>query len=112
MKKINFEFVTKTATEVGRSWSNKQVAQFHYFNPNGLFAEKMAINEEISRAVNAGSLPAGYVIAYGTMNSYNTDRLAHHAMLRLVNGTALRVTLSMLRADINRAREALAKAQA
>ncbi len=107
--KLNFEFVSNVATEVGHNWSNKQIAQFHYFNPNGLYAEKKAINEEISRAVDAGLLKPGYIIAYGTLNSYSTDRLAHFAMLQSVNNIKLMVTLDMIRADINRAREILAE---
>jgi hypothetical protein len=60
--------VTETATTVGANWSNRDTAQFHYFNPNGLAARKRELDRAISDAVADRRASSGALIAYGSFN--------------------------------------------
>ena len=111
MKKPNFEFISKIATEVGRNWSNAQVAQFHYFNPNGLYAQKKASDEAISNAVDAGQMRSGALIAYGSFNDFHSNEIARLALLKFVNNIRLQNTLRALARDIEKAKAELAQVQ-
>ncbi len=111
MNTSNWNFVSKTATEVQPGWSNRQVALFHYFNPNGLYAAKKATNEAINAAVDAGTMKAGAIIAYGTLNTYFEDRLRELVQKKRVNATRLAVVLDCLRNDIALAKQKLESAE-
>ena len=100
MKKPTFQQITETATEVGPKWTNKEIAQFHYFNPNGLYAQKKARDKTISDAVASGKMKSGMILAFGSLSDYNMMKLAHLAMGRLVNTRTLQVTLQALQRDI------------
>ena len=100
MKRPTFQQITETATEVGPKWTNKDIAQFHYFNPNGLYAQKMARDEMISDAVASGKMKSGAIFAYGSLNDHYVQLLAHLAMLKFVNGVRLQITLQGLQRDI------------
>lgn len=103
-----WESITNTATETSAKWTNSEVAKFHYFNPNGLYAAKKAVDERISEAVDAGKCASGAIIAYGIFNDYTTKQLIEYAMMKRVKWIPLSVTLSMLERDIRRAEEFLA----
>lgn len=49
--------VTEIATCTKPSWSNRQRAQFHAFNPNGLVAEYLRLSETIAETVGTLNLP-------------------------------------------------------
>jgi hypothetical protein len=72
---MKYEYLTMTATKVSRSWTNKQKIQFHYFNPNGLYAQKQALNNTIWALVEEGKAKTGAVIAYGSGNTFYPDIL-------------------------------------
>ena len=103
-----FEYISKTATASAASWTNHEIAAFHYFNPNGLMHAKEALDQLISRAVDDGKCKSGAIIAYGTLNYYYTDRLRALYDQKRANGIELSVTLDGLRRDIATARQFLA----
>lgn len=49
--------VTEIATCTKPSWSNRQRAQFHAFNPNGLAAEMQRLCDIIKEVVGDGEVP-------------------------------------------------------
>ena len=101
--KPTFNYLVSEATRPEASWSNADLANFHYFNPNGLYAAKKARDERISALVFKHDRPTGAIYAYGSMNSYNADRLMSMVNKRRVNAIKLAVTLEMLQADIDKA---------
>lgn len=84
---MQFEYITKTATAPKPSWSNRDTVLFHYFNPNGVYAEKLKLDAEIRNLVKLGKLNTGALIAYGSLDDYYERELS-----RLVD--MKRVTLS------------------
>ncbi|CAB5195107.1 hypothetical protein UFOVP168_50 [uncultured Caudovirales phage] len=92
--------IIKTATEVSRSWSNADVANFHYHNPNGLVKQKWELNARITAAVEAGKCKSGAIFAYGTLNDYAEKQIIRLASYKRVSSTALRVAISMMERDI------------
>lgn len=102
-----FEYISKTAAAPTASWSNREVVAFHYFNPNGLWAEKKAVDALIDAAVEAGLCKSGSIIAYGGLNYFYTDQLMKLFDKKRVGNIDLRVTLMGLRRDIENARRFL-----
>ena len=100
---MKYEYLTQTATQVSRSWTNKQKIQFHYFNPNGLYAKKRALDDAIWALVEEGKCKSGAVVAYGSGNSYYPNILRElHGQSR-VSGRAYRVFLLGYKFDIEAA---------
>lgn len=89
-----------TVASVNPNWTNKEKAVFHYFNPNGMLARKRATDKLINDAVDAGKAKSGAVIAYGSLNHFNEDRLYQLTSKKYVKLVDLRVTLDMLDNDI------------
>lgn len=96
----SFDLITKTASEPARSWTNKEKALFHYFNPNGLYAKKKAMDDLISKAVDEGRAKSGAILAYGSLSYYNIDRLFEFTTKKYVDRIDLNTTLGMLSDDI------------
>lgn len=71
-----YRFVTEKATETQNSWTNKEIAMFHYFNPNGVYAQKKAVDARIDTLVDEGKAKSGAIIAYGALNYYYADHLS------------------------------------
>jgi len=69
-----FETVTRTATEVGKSWTNVEINQFHYFNPNGAVAIYNAAFNKLIKAVDNVNVMGGALLAYS--GDYHYDKLA------------------------------------
>lgn len=101
-------YITKTATKIECTWSNKEVAQFHYFNPNGLIAQKRAMDDRISAAVDAGQCKTGAIIAYGIFNDYSANRMIKFAMQKRVNRIHLSTCIDMMTRDLATAEAFLA----
>jgi hypothetical protein len=99
-KASSFEYVSQTATEPNPSWSNSNVAKFHYFNPNGLYAAKKASDAKVDELVEAGLAKSGAIIAYGGLNSFNTNLLSNLATAKRVSHSDLFVTLRGIKRDI------------
>jgi hypothetical protein len=72
---MKWDYITKQATAIKPSWSNKDRVLFHYFNPNGVAAEKFKLDRQISDLVDQGKCKSGAVYAYGTLNTYYIDEL-------------------------------------
>ena len=110
MSKLSkFEFVSKTAYKPRRSWTNKELAQFHYFNPNGLNAKKRAVDEQIDKLVDEGLAKSGAMIAYGGLNCFYTDLIAKVAISNRVGRIELAVIIEGLERDIQKAKDFIAE---
>jgi len=101
--KNDFLYIADQASAPEKGWTNAQLANFHYFNPNGLYAAKKARDEQVSKLVEEHGLPSGAILAYGGLNNYTTDRLTKLANQKRVNGITLRTILQMLQKDIDAA---------
>lgn len=113
MNHVNrFETITKTATSVSHSWTNKEVVMFHYFNPNGLIAAKRIVDDQISQLVDSGKAKSGAIIAYGSLNFFNYDNLAKLLNKKAVRSIDLAVTIRGLKSDLERAKEYVAEKSA
>jgi hypothetical protein len=110
-KLTTFESIMQTATEPSRSWSNAELAKFHYFNPNGLYAAKKASDAKIDELVEAGLAKSGAIIAYGGLNYFYTNLLSDLAMSKRVGRIDLAVTLQGIKRDIATAAEFIAEQQ-
>lgn len=105
------KMIFETATEPGRNWTNKSIALFHAFNPNGIVAQKKLRDAAISKLVDDGVVPAGWIIAYGTFNNYATNELMRVASLPAVSvkEIGVRTLISMIARNIAIADEKLAE---
>jgi len=91
-----FKYITEEARDtVGMT--NKEKAQFHYFNPNGLYQEKKKLDEKITKLVDEGKVPNGWIFAFGSMDSFQTDSLSKLAMKKRVGTIEVGVAIKMLR---------------
>ncbi len=108
---LRWEYVTHDAVEPGANWTLHNVALFHYHNPRGLYAQKVASDKRISDAVAAGRCKSGAILAHGTFNDLSVNRLVDIVMhsrvvrthLRTHLRTQLSVTLSCIAQDIQQA---------
>jgi hypothetical protein len=105
------DMIFRTATEPGRNWTNKSIALFHAFNPNGIVAQKKQRDEKISELVDRGAVPSGWIIAYGTLNDYATSELRRIATLPAVSvkEVKVRVLVNMVARDFELVDEKLAE---
>lgn len=71
----SFDYVTKEV-ETDNGLSIKDSLRFHYFNPNGLYAKKLILDDQIAALVDSGAVPSGWHLAYGTLDYHYADRLA------------------------------------
>jgi len=102
---IKFDEIANTATKPHKNWTNRQVAQFHFFNPHGLMAQKKATDAQIDDLVNSGKANTGAYIAYGSLNDFHRKELIKLIDKKRVNSIDLAVTLSGLRDAIKSAQE-------
>ncbi|MGR8917996.1 MAG: hypothetical protein ACU85V_00135 [Gammaproteobacteria bacterium] len=109
-KASRFTFIAEQATEVGSDWTNKEIVAFHYFNPNGLVARKRRVDDQIRDLVDAGAVPSGWHLAYGSLASYSRDRMIELWDLKRVNSIKLRTVIHMLTTDCEQAEQKVAEA--
>lgn len=104
-----YEFITKVATEVDSKWSNKQVAQFHTWNPNGLVARKRALNVAIDQAITDGRAKSGAFWVHGTGNMHAVHWMYDFCKMSKfsVKARPLGYSLHRLRQDIENGEEFL-----
>jgi len=100
-----YEHITQKARKVNPYWSNKSTLLFHYFNPNGLVAQKNATDAQVRALVDAGTVANGALIAYGSLNYYSRDRLTGLAMQKRVGRIDCIVAISSLQDDIKAAQD-------
>ena len=111
MKKPTVDAIFHTATEPGRGWTNKNVALFHAFNPNGIVAQKRLRDDAVSKLVNDGVVPSGWLLAYGRFSNYPTEELMRIAGLPAVSvkKSRVRTLISMISDDIKYVDEKIAE---
>jgi len=103
-----FDYITKTATETGRCWTNKERVHFHLFNPNGLLKTKLVADDLISAAVEEGKAKSGAILAYGALNCFASDRLYEMSSKKYIDRIELSTILDMIKSDIAAAKNFLA----
>ena len=91
-----FDYVCETATDTSDLKTNREIADFHYFNPNGLHARWRNNNERIWELIEAGTLGYGYYLTDGAGNYHRADNIAELATKRRVNTIALSVAIKLL----------------
>lgn len=99
--RLTHKYLTETATRTYASWSARQVASFHYFNPNGEYAAWKRMCNTIATFVDAGAVPSGFHLAYGSLNDRTAQEIIDIAMgVRKGKGAdkiAMHVLVKMLR---------------
>ena len=104
-------YVTKEATSDEGLTSNRQVALFHYFNPNGLESRRIENNNRISELIDQGVFNSGVSLAYGWRSStYYSDCLRDLALKTRVNSRNLRVILELLDKKVKNQEQKIAEA--
>jgi hypothetical protein len=106
---MKFEYITKTATKTARSWTNKQKIQFHYFNPNGLYAQKKALDDVIWELVEQGKAKTGAIIAYGSGNNFYHDEMRKLHSKKRISDTEYIVLIKGYQFDIEQAEKFIAE---
>jgi len=105
--KSSYTHITETAT-TDAGMCNRDAITFHMQNPNGIWAEWRAVCDRITQAVDDGIVPSGWIIAYGSLNHFASDKMLNLHGKHRVGRIARIVAVDMLRDDIKRANEALA----
>jgi len=100
-----FDYITQEATKVHSAWGAKHVAQFHYFNAQGMAAKRRALADRAMQAVEQGKAASGVLLVYGTFGDTYSDTLSRLAMSGAVRWAELRVVLTLLQGDIDRGNE-------
>ena len=72
---MKWDYITKQATAIKPSWSNKDRVLFHYFNPNGVACEKIKLDRQVSDLVDQGKCNTGVLFVHGSLNSHYIDEL-------------------------------------
>lgn len=109
----NYIYASREATSDKGMANNRQVAQFHYFNSNGLESRRIKNNDRISELVKEGVVKSGMSLAYGWLSStYYSDCLRELALKKRVNGRNLRVILELLQDQIETQERKIAEATA
>ena len=107
---INFDTIIRQADKPNlKTWSNRDVALFHYLNPNGLLAQKRVTDDQIDALVDAGKAKPGAIMAYGALSYFYTNLVSELASQKRVGWIALQVALDGVRGDISKAKEYIAE---
>jgi hypothetical protein len=104
-----FQHIANNATQPSRSWSNVQVLQFHYFNPNGLYWTKIATDARIDKLVEQDKARPGAILAYGSLNNFHMYEIVRLNRLPSIKTIELNVVLEGLREDIAKAERFIAE---
>jgi hypothetical protein len=95
-------FVFDIATSEDQLKNLKERADFHAYNPNGLYARKRHLDGVINRLIDAAIVPSGWALAYGVCNNYNADNVRNLANKKRVSRIDLQVATRLLREEIAR----------
>ena len=101
MARLTWKYLATDATRTYPSWTNKQVADFEYFNPNGTYAKWKGMCDTIAQFVDRGAVPSGWHLAYGSLNEYSAQALRSMHSRDRIGETEIRVTIKMLKEDID-----------
>ena len=96
----DWNYITEEATDTKRL-NNRETAQFHYFNPNGLTAKQNEINNKMFDLVDNGKCKSGALMVYN--HNYGLDQLQKLAQMKRVNRTSLIVDIKMAQDHIDKA---------
>lgn len=103
-----YTYVTEAAADT-TGMTNHEAARFHYFNENGLRAAKDRVNQKIVELVEAGLVPNGWYLAYGSLSdSYQTEKLYKLVEQKRVSEIKLQVWIEMQERAIDHAEEKIA----
>lgn len=100
-KRKPFHVVTEELTS-DKGLTIKDKIAFHYFNPNGLYSKKRAVDAQVRDCVDRGWAPWGFIMAYGSLNNYWVDQFTALHSKKSVSKMDLQVALSLLADDIER----------
>ena len=104
-----WNYLTKEATKVARSWTYGEAVRFHYFNPNGLISRKTANDRKIDELVEKKMCASGAIMAYGGLAYFETQNLTDlHAKKRVTRIDYL-VAVQMLREKCERQEKFIAE---
>lgn len=106
---MKWDYITKQATAIKPSWSNRDCVLFHYFNPNGAAAEKIALDRQISDLVDQGKCNTGVLYVHGSLNSYYVDELRKLIDSKRVSQFDSWYHAGQLRAENEKARKFIAE---
>jgi len=107
----DYIYASREATSAKGLANNRQVAQFHYFNPNGLESRRIKNNDRIHELLKEGVVKPGMSYAYGwCASSYYTDCLRELALKKRVNSRKLRVILELLQDQVETQEQKIAEA--
>jgi hypothetical protein len=71
----SWNYLTKEATKVARSWTYREMVAFHYFNPNGLISRKATNDRKIDELCENKMCANGAIMAYGGLAYFETQNL-------------------------------------
>jgi len=100
-----FDFVTQEATDVKQIRTFKDKVHFTYFNENGLWAKKRAVDKRINKAVAEGRCKSGAVLAFGSLSNFSYDTMKRLIGKKHVSGIEWSVFSEMLVDEINKAND-------
>ena len=108
-----WKYVSKEAT-TDQGFSVRDFLAFHYFNPNGAYADLQKAQQAVDAYVDATpSQPNGAKLAYGTWDHYHSDRLSKLCLAkRPPSRIAGAVAVGMLRESAQKSRAWLASKEA
>ncbi len=107
----DYIYASREATSDKGMANNRQVAQFHYFNPNGLESRRIKNNDRIHELMKEGAVKPGMSFAYGwCASTYYTDCLRELALKKRVNSRKLRVILELLQDQVETQEQKIAEA--
>ena len=106
----SWDYLTKGATKVARSWTYREMVAFHYFNPNGLISRKAANDRKIDELVEKKMTPTGAIMAYGGLAYFETQNLTNlWSQKKRVSRVEYWVSVEMLREKCERQEKFIAE---
>ena len=101
-----FRFVVGKAKNAYGMTARDTIA-FHYFNPNGLWAEASALKDRIMDLVVAKKVKSGWLLAYSF--DFNYDKMSKLHNMKKPRWRNVRVFIDMLKYEIEKVEMNVAK---
>jgi hypothetical protein len=99
-----FDYLCNNAKAPAKSWTNKDLVIFHYFNKNGLKYTKLDLDNAISKLAIENKISYLDVLTYGTLNFNSIDKLNSILFKKNIPSTKVDAILMTLKDDIERAK--------
>lgn len=97
-----WKYITEDATRTYSSWTNKQRVQFQYFNENGLYHKWLKMCVTITQYIDAGIVPNGWDLAYGTFSDFHIKQLTNEFIgQERINTISLKICLEGIQRSID-----------